>query len=66
MGYRRSLAHRIICEDCCSEACLLKAGYEPAMAVVEGCLDELRDLSKKEKKGIILEKVHAFLILHIV
>lgn len=58
MGYPRSLAHRTICEDCCSGACLLKAGYELAIAAVEGCLDELSYLSNKEKKGIILNEVY--------
>jgi hypothetical protein len=58
-GYRRNLAHRIICEDCkCSDGdCLMKLEYRNALKIVEACLEEVQHLTRSQKKQYMLEKV---------
>ena len=58
-GYRRSLAHRIIFEDCacCSGDCLMKLEYQYALNIVEGCIEEVQNLSRAQKKQYMLNKV---------
>jgi hypothetical protein len=59
-GYKRSLAHRIICEEChCRHGdCLLKlVGYNIALPIVEGCINEVEHLSRSQKKEYMLAKV---------
>jgi hypothetical protein len=58
-GYKRSLAHRIICEECnCRHGdCLLRLQYAVALPIVEGCINEIEHLTQRQKKEYMLAKV---------
>ena len=50
---------RIARESCCKRRCLRQLPEDAALAVVRGCLKELKSLSLYEKKLYLLEKVRS-------
>lgn len=54
---KAAAARRIYCQPCCRENCLMKLGLGAATPLIIGCMAEVENLSAKEKRQYLLDKL---------